>query len=95
MSRLKLIKSKKECTILQKHNHDIQQEQTTEVSGVVEVEEGKTNRGGTFLLNQGNSFIKCSGGKEIYRCSKYVKHCRARIRMNNGKAYLTNDHNHE
>lgn len=92
------MKSKKECTILQKHNHEVVQEDTSPGIDIsYEVEEGKTNRGGVYLFHQGNTFVKCSGNKETvhYRCSNYTKLCRARIWTKSAKAFLTGQHNHD
>jgi hypothetical protein len=88
----------RECFILQKHNHNAVKEEAAPGTDITfEVEEGKTNRGGTYLFYKGNTFVKCSGGKDTihYRCSNYTKHCRARIWTKDGKAFLTGSHNHD
>ena len=97
-ARLKVEHKIKHCKVVENHNHlPMVEIDTTTVDVSDEIEQVNTNRGGYLILHQKKKFIRCSQNKEIihFRCQNYTTKCKCRIALVNGKARMSNNHNHD
>lgn len=52
-----------------------------------------TKRGGISYILDGSKFVKCADSR--YRCTLYNQKCKCRILIDDGRAFLINNHNHD
>lgn len=89
--------NEKLCILLLDHNHEPIVDQSNKIDVTEFLSYKTTNRGGQCLYMNNYKYVHCSEkkGKTQYRCCNYTRKCRVRITIQDGKAFMTGDHNHD